>query len=502
MKSQSNTYILNPDYVLKNDVNRIILFAKRKPENGGKRGWLSYLHPAQAMVFSFFTYDRTLGENIELISKFLVTDFNSINTLIQPFIENTEGIRTEWNGQDITIPANLLIDSRNVPCTTDKYANIPIENLRCNSDVDVSVKRINTMPLMFTFMLTNKCVTKCKYCYADTDTQVKTKLSTERILELIRSSHDLGIQNINLIGGEIFLHKDWDVILSELISYGYEPDIISTKYPMTEKIIRRLEDLNFMNPIQISLDAYNKHILCDTLEVQENYLQKIKDSIILLDKSKLRYQISSVLTQYNASTVVVSELFNFINTLNRIESWSLRPAINSLYKGEFEKIKLKKGQIVDLYQFIEKNIIPLSRVKIDLDKSLLGKEYYSSDKGSKSFVGAKCSALNSHMFVLPDGKVTICEQLYWKSPFIIGDLSTQSITDVWNSPRVRDLINFDKKKIQKESKCRSCQIFENCFNKDKNRCWADIIKAYGDANWDFPDPRCNKAPLMRANIGF
>lgn len=37
------------------------------------------------------------------------------------------------------------------------------------------------------------------------------------------------------------------------------------------------------------------------------------------------------------------------------------------------------------------------------------------------FNGAVCSALNSHLFILPDGKVTICEQLYWNPRFIIGD---------------------------------------------------------------------------------
>lgn len=26
-------------------------------------------------------------------------------------------------------------------------------------------------------------------------------------------------------------------------------------------------------------------------------------------------------------------------------------------------------------------------------------------------------------------------------------------------------------------------------------CWKTVLMAYGESNWDFPDPRCPKAPL-------
>lgn len=501
MGHMNNTYILNPDYIVKNDINRAIIFSKKNVENKGARGWLSYLHPTQAMIFSFFTERRTLVENIQKISSFIQKDFDTTKELILPFIENKEALKTNWEGQNIYIPDNLLIDINRISSPKD-IRPITIESLRCKLPIDINTKRVNSMPLIYTFMLTNKCVTKCKYCYADTDTKIETQMSTERILELIHQSYDMNIQNINLIGGEIFLHKDWDIILEELIKYNYEPDLISTKYPLTQNMINRLEEINFKNPIQISLDANDKNILCDSLEVRENYLEKIKESITLLDKSNLKYQISSVLTQYNGNNEAMRELFIFVNTLDRVQDWSLRPAMNSLYKKDFIKIKLHREQIVKLFEFLEEEIIPQSKVKINLDKSLIKKEYYVADKGSKSFKGAKCSALNNHMFVLPDGKVTICEQLYWKPQFIIGNLSDQDIPEVWNSSRVNELINFDKNNVRKESKCSTCQIFESCYNKDKNRCWADIIKAYGDENWDFPDPRCKKAPVMTSNIGF
>ncbi|KGF48401.1 hypothetical protein HMPREF0654_09455 [Prevotella disiens DNF00882] len=40
------------------------------------------------------------------------------------------------------------------------------------------------------------------------------------------------------------------------------------------------------------------------------------------------------------------------------------------------------------------------------------------------------------------------------------------------------------------SACYSCKIFDEC----KNSCYINILKVYGDEKWDYPDPRCSKAP--------
>ncbi|MCD8078850.1 MAG: radical SAM protein [Bacteroides sp.] len=497
----NHTYVLNPDYVLKNDINRILLFTGKHPSNQGTPGWISYLHPVQAMILSFFTSGRTLAENIRDIAQWIGKDLDTTQKIIEPFIENEEALENNWEGSPVFFPKNVLID-REKTDPAEKIIPIPLSALRCESTVDIKTQRINVSPLLMTFMLTNNCVTQCRYCYADTETRIVHRLPTERILELIRQSNSIGMQNINLIGGEIFLHKDWDVILAELIKYGYEPDLLSTKFPLTAAMIRKLEQIHFRKTIQISLDSCNEETISTLLKVNKGYLQKILNSIRLLDKSNLTYTISSVMTSYNANESSVKNLADFIGTLQRITSWTIRPAMNSLYQKEAAELKVNRDQLTSLYQYVQTEIMPALKLNLNLDDWILQKEYYTAPEGSHSFQGARCSALNNHMFVLPDGKVTICEQLYWKPQFIIGDLSTQSITEVWNSPRVQQLIHMKKQDIRKESRCHSCKPLDSCFNKDKNRCWSDILKAYGDENWDYPDPRCNKAPAMSTYIGY
>lgn len=93
---------------------------------------------------------------------------------------------------------------------------------------------------------------------------------------------------------------------------------------------------------------------------------------------------------------------------------------------------------------------------------------------------------------MPDGKVTICELMYWNPAFLIGDLREQSIVEVWNSPKAWAIYNQEMA-IRSESRCSSCKVLEFCSN-NRRRCVAKVVRAYGDQNADFPDPMCVFAP--------
>ena len=110
------------------------------------------------------------------------------------------------------------------------------------------------------------------------------------------------------MGGEILLHHDWSIILKRLVDNKLSPEYISTKYSLTDKIICTIQMTEFMNPVQLSLDAISSDILMKTISVQSNYLSKILDGIKLLDDSGLKFRINSVLTKYNTKKEVIKNL--------------------------------------------------------------------------------------------------------------------------------------------------------------------------------------------------
>ncbi len=105
----------------------------------------------------------------------------------------------------------------------------------------------------------------------------------------------------------------------------------------------------------------------------------------------------------------------------------------------------------------------------------------------------------TNMVVLPDGNVTICEQLYWNPEYIIGNVFTDTISSIWQSDKALQLWRRKQSSINAKSPCRTCKVFEDCFV-NGNRCFANIIKAYGIENSDYPDPRCYLAPAFKNKI--
>jgi radical SAM protein with 4Fe4S-binding SPASM domain len=274
-------------------------------------------------------------------------------------------------------------------------------------------------------------------------------------------------------------------------------DRLSTKFPLKEKDISNLKNIG-INQVQISLDTLIPENLSKILSVAPKYVEEIKKTISLFCNYGFDVTITSILLPINCNMVDMLSIYNFIKELKGITGWSLRPAFPSIYKEASADFIPSKKQIEDLFVAMEE-LKGEKIINIDYDKTFLERGYVSAEGGSKNFEGAECSSNRSHIFVLPDGKVTICEQLYWKPHFIVGDLTHQSIKEVWNSERALWFYNLETEQLSDSNPCKTCEIFKECY-RNMNRCWAEVVKAYGDDHWDYPDPRCKLAPEMKTNL--
>ena len=356
-------------------------------------------------------------------------------------------------------------------------------------ELDLKQGRFYNAPQGIVFMINNTCATDCIYCYADRSVKSK-QLAFDKLKSIINQARKSGIASFALSGGEFFLYKKWKELLDELISNNYTPPLISTKVPLTEKQILEFKEYNIA--VQISLDSINKGCLRTMLKVKNDYPEKIKRTISLLEKYNISFQIATVLIKENASIENLEQIYDFIVQFKNIRRWEIRAAFKSLYsKKGFNELKISYNTISELKEWaISKQTTTAFQI---MPPSENNRKYLQTSEGSRKFSGSKCSANSSHMVLLPDGKVTICEQLYWDPRFIIGDLSVESINEVWNSSRAIELAFPKQKDFSEKSACRSCSIFAECFS-FQNKCFADALKAYGKENWDYPDPRCEKAP--------
>lgn len=501
MINLDKTYILNPHYHLRHDIHRVVLFSKGGTDYDYSRNWHTFIHPLQAALLSFFTYNRTMGETLTLLSDFFCKSPEIIEKWMSEFINNPHPVYTYSQQGKIYFPKRMLIEVEEV------QGELHFDQLDASSFIykkpDLTTRRLYTGPLMVTFMLTNRCTTHCKYCYADTATVVSNPLPTARIMELIDEAAQMQVQQVNLMGGEIFLHKDWQKILKRLVGLDIAPGYISTKIPMTHEKIAALTDTGYQGIVQVSLDACDAEVLQASIGAHAGYTEAMLKGLRLLDESSLNYQISSVLTTYNCDIKILDGMLQELSTLKQIRDWRIVPVNNSITKGykEFVNLKPSQEQITTLFHRMRLLIEQHGSFPIILGEEVVNKQFKKTEGGSCKFNGSECSALTTHLFVLPDGKVTICEQLYWNPHFIIGNVTQSGLKEVWNSQRSLQLYSLTRNDISSQSHCRECSLFESCFSY-QNRCWSDIIKAYGTDCWDFPDPRCIFAPEMKNRLDY
>ena len=57
-----------------------------------------------------------------------------------------------------------------------------------------------------------------------------------------------------------------------------------------------------------------------------------------------------------------------------------------------------------------------------MSDEILASSHFDTSPGEECFNHGICGILNDQIFILPDGKVGVCEQLYWKPEYLIGDL--------------------------------------------------------------------------------
>lgn len=490
LTTKPKRFVFNHSYQLRHDLKRTHIFSPEAAPNDQKSffdvTWSSVIHPVYAMIFSFFGKPIGLSEVVKKLAVFFAISEKEAEELITPFLNTPEPFHTEYNGQVSTFPRNIIIDA---DTTFGTIAKEYLPQHFAYTELDLEQNRFYNAPQGIVFMVNNTCATNCIYCYADRSVKIK-QLSFDRLKTIINQARNLGIATFSLSGGEFFLYKKWNELLDELIVNNYTPSLISTKVPLTEKQIQQFKKYNIA--VQISLDSINKECLKTMLNVKNDYAEKIKKTISLLDKYNIPFQIATVLIKENASIDNLEAIYDFIVQFKNISRWEIRAAFKSLYtKADFNALKISYDTISELKEWaIRKQTATVFQI---MPPSEDNKKYLQTSQGSRTFSGSKCSANSSHMVLLPDGKVTICEQLYWDSRFVIGDLSKESIKEVWNSSRAIELAFPKQKEFREKSACRSCSIFAECFS-FPNKCFADVLKAYGKENTDYPDPRCKKAP--------
>ena len=467
---------LDPRICLKNDVERNILITRPPPLGDRSYLWRA-LHTSEAVILSLLNGRRTISE-------------------VGDIWADVTGRSREDGHQDV----ERLVNSYTSPGFADEPVLIAGGEPDATAFVDydpldfvIPVDRLNLtdrrlrIPYRVYFIPTLFCVQKCIYCYAKVASKPEEELiAVERLKEIFDEVASLGVDVIQLSGGEVLARKNIFGILEAIVENGMIPDI-PTKIGPSYKTACRLRDLG-IPIIQVSLDSAEPIIL-DRMVGVANYHQRAFAGMENLKRAEMNVRVNAVLTPLNTPTI--GSLIDYLGQLGNVTQVTLTPYGRSLFCHS-ESLFVDSEHLESARNQVQERLSRYSHMRVGVGDGPAPAAKTKADQERRWRNRAYCTANRDGFVILPDGRVTVCEELYDHPEFIIGDLRRQSVMEMWNSTEALSLMAPDQYAVP-EGPCRDCKDFVEC-NSTRGRCWRDVLKSYGWTRAYYPDPRCPLAP--------
>ncbi|PJB42162.1 MAG: hypothetical protein CO108_12080 [Deltaproteobacteria bacterium CG_4_9_14_3_um_filter_63_12] len=107
--------------------------------------------------------------------------------------------------------------------------------------------------------LTNRCNLRCAHCASSSGKARDDEMSTAEWLSAIGQMACLGCKDLTLIGGEVFLHPDWEHIARTTLEMGVGVSIITNGLLKSPRILERLLTLD-LSLLGVSIDGASAEV--------------------------------------------------------------------------------------------------------------------------------------------------------------------------------------------------------------------------------------------------
>ena len=476
--SPETRLVIDPQLRLRKDHDRAVLLTKPQPLSN-RNNFTYILHPRRAVMLALFDGQRTLSGVKSLWAELFDLPIERADSEVDQVVQLYDGSEKQNE--------NIFVEVDN-----DKTFEIshydPQDFIVSQRKIDMAGTRLR-IPYTVYYLPTLFCPQKCVYCYAKTLPRPEPErdfISLGRLREIFAELAALDVDVINLSGGDPLARRDIYEIIASIIELGMTPDI-PTKVGLSYRRIHELKELG-VPLLQVSLDSTNPGIL-DQMVGVPGYHRKAFRLLEDLRRAEMPIRVNTVVTPLNLPTL--GELADYLGQLGNVRKVIFSPYGRSMFCHQ-DSLFVSSDQLKKLEQQLtgKDDLYPHMKIMRGSPAPTIPEDKKKRREAWQQ--RALCTA-NRHGFViLPDGRVTVCEELYDHPEFIIGDLKTQSVMEMWRSPEALALIHPDQSAVP-NGPCKTCGNFKDC-NAERGRCWRDVLKSYGWAKPHYPDPRCPMAP--------
>lgn len=151
-------------------------------------------------------------------------------------------------------------------------------------------------PFLVQFSVTNRCNSRCKYCYAIYYARPSDDLSLDQIKTIIDELARQGIFRLNLVGGEPLLRED----IGEIIEYARQQTIHCAMTTNGILVPKKIHAVKHLDTICFSLDGEPKG---NDLNRGADAFNKVISGMDACKEAGIPMQLSAVLTKHTVHNV-------------------------------------------------------------------------------------------------------------------------------------------------------------------------------------------------------
>lgn len=310
--------------------------------------------------------------------------------------------------------------------------------------VEKVFNNLRPFPTTIEIDLTNHCNHRCSFCvwgeHISTD---KSTLKKDVIEKCILNMRQMGSKAITFTGGgEPMIHKNFSEILEYTKSLGYDCGLITNGSVITEKnahfLIKNLKWIRFSisGGDKESYQAVQGKDQFDLVCKNINLLSKTK----IEKNSNLKIGVRMLITKENIHTLIkLSEILKDIEGINFLQ---IAPDHSNEDEGKFWHGELVKSEREKAEKILFDNNIDLRTSGFEI--------LNTSNKDNDKILNkpSKCFAHFFQIAIMADGSVSYCKNARFDEKFIVGNINSQNIFEIWNSKK-----NIEFEKWVKPSNC-------------------------------------------------
>lgn len=304
---------------------------------------------------------------------------------------------------------------------------------------------------------TLKCNMNCMHCGSRAGKARENELTIEECLNIAQQLIDMGLEQITLIGGEIFLKEDWDKISRKFVDNGVKVNIITNGFNLNDEQFRQIKDSGICQ-VYFSVDGLEK--THNTIRRNPASFEHVLKAMKRLREENMPIGVVTTVTDLN-----IDELEDMYKLFldNKVASWQIQIASPMGNARDNKNLLISPNRMSYLTKFVrdkaqERKIYTVAGDCIGYyDEN----EYYI--RGCEPEEEVKWMGCGAGKYVIgidSVGNVKGCESLQDDS-FIEGNLRKNTLKEIWNR-KGAFAYNRDFTPDMLAGKCKGCDMGPIC----------------------------------------